>query len=399
MVPPRKRDSLSLVILPLLLGGTLSFQTIAKFGISSLRSNNDLPLACFRCDLSEDAVTGNLVRGECGWSEKFKVDSTSLCGAREARIIAPLAAAFGSAFLGMTSPALAVGEGSFEESLKQYFPTASTSRKIASKVIGALRDRGFKWENTIFASSVCSDEINVINESPKCLVNELQDAFGDQSFVLGGLGGVPFVGKSGLGACVSHVPDEGKLLICYGPHVGLSEEGVVGDIRRKGKVKMSDACGAAIGAYKFISSKGKDNIKFVGDRPFDDEEEYIIQQLSKRLDIERVQDLALDPIAVVTYEMFGVVRELLFDAISGVPAIATKCSEVALVGGIIINQYNGEDYFQPLSFQVGKMDYFTEKLKFADVYEETFGPKPGTQLTAIVGGKARAGRLLVDMQP
>jgi hypothetical protein len=373
-----------------LLRETTAFQGQKAFGLT--RPTDSLSrLDCFRCVVPESGDTG-LVREACGWTSVN--GETGVVGAREARILSPMAVALATVLSGI--PSAMAADGTFDQSLQKYFPSALTSRKVASKVIGTLRDRGFKWDNTVFASSVCSDEINVINESPKCLVNELQDAFGDQSFVLGGLGGVPFVGKSGLGACVSHVPDEGKLLICFAPHVGLSADGVVGDIRRKNKAKMSDACGAAIGAYNYISSKKGASV-FSGDRAFDDEEEYIIEQLAKRLDTERIEDLGLDPIAVVTYEMYGIVKDLLAEAIAGNPAMATKCSEVALLGGVIINQFDGEDYFQPLSFQIGKEDFFTEKLKFVDVYDETFGAKPGPKLTSVLGGKSKAARLFTNI--
>ena len=39
---------------------------------------------------------------------------------------------------------------------------------------------------------------------------------------MGGLGGVPFIGKSGFGAYGHHVPDNGKMFILFAPHIGLS---------------------------------------------------------------------------------------------------------------------------------------------------------------------------------
>ena len=45
---------------------------------------------------------------------------------------------------------------------------------------------------------------------------------------MGGLGGIPFVGKSGYGAFASHAPENGHIFIGYGPHVGITEEGEIG---------------------------------------------------------------------------------------------------------------------------------------------------------------------------
>ena len=43
-----------------------------------------------------------------------------------------------------------------------------------------------------------------------------------ENFNMGGLAGIPFVGKSGFNAFTSHIPENGHLLIAYGPHVGIA---------------------------------------------------------------------------------------------------------------------------------------------------------------------------------
>ena len=89
---------------------------------------------------------------------------------------------------------------------------------------------------------------------------------------MGGIGGAPFVGKTGFAAFSHHVPDDGHVLILFGPHVGVreprkwsgpvvdsrladaalrqvSEAGVVGKYCRKGQSCDSSACGAVLSAY------------------------------------------------------------------------------------------------------------------------------------------------------
>lgn len=51
---------------------------------------------------------------------------------------------------------------------------------------------------------------------------------------MGGLGGLPFVGKVGFGAYSHHVPKDGDLFILFAPHVGLSPDGTVGKYARIG---------------------------------------------------------------------------------------------------------------------------------------------------------------------
>ena len=67
-------------------------------------------------------------------------------------------------------------------------------------------------------------------------------------FPLGGLAGVPFVGKTGWGAFTSHVPTDGNIVVLFAPHVGIDKDGNVGELLRNGQSCNSKACGAAIGS-------------------------------------------------------------------------------------------------------------------------------------------------------
>lgn len=116
-----------------------------------------------------------------------------------------------------------------------------------------LYKRGFTPQNTLLAHSVCSDEVNNKDEQLVALmVSRWQEGF-----ALGGLGGLPFAGKSGFRAYLHHVPDSGKLLILFAPHVGIDAEGRVGALQRKGQTAVSKACGAALGSYKAIQAKAE----------------------------------------------------------------------------------------------------------------------------------------------
>ena len=209
--------------------------------------------------------------------------SDNVVSAREARIMTPLSAIFTSAGLSLSSgvePALAIpGSPDFDSSIRTFFPGAMPNSAIVLRVAKKLSTRNYRPYNTILGASLCSDEIDSTALS-------LQDGFKNAMavkkdggvFNLGGLGGVPFVGKSGFGAFLSHVPENGKVLIFYGPHVGISNEGVVGKVERIGVSKPSTSCGAGIGAYKALMKgpRGPDD-------KFDYQEEYIIDKLQPRL--------------------------------------------------------------------------------------------------------------------
>ncbi len=51
---------------------------------------------------------------------------------------------------------------------------------------------------------------------------------------MGGLGGLPFVGKTGFKAYSHHVPHDGNLFIVFAPHVGIADDGLIGKISSAG---------------------------------------------------------------------------------------------------------------------------------------------------------------------
>ena len=99
---------------------------------------------------------------------------------------------------------------------------------------------GLTAENTIYGQSICPDEIN--NEKGD-LATLMADHWGE-CFPMGGIGGAPFVGKTGFGAFSHHVPDDGHIIILFGPHIAISDEGELGKYLREGQVHESTACGA-----------------------------------------------------------------------------------------------------------------------------------------------------------
>lgn len=94
--------------------------------------------------------------------------------------------------------------------------------------VGVSSKYGFTRENTLFAHSYCPDEIN----HEKGDISEYLTTYFSEYFGLGGLAGIPFVGKTGFGAFAAHVPEEGNIFVLFAPHVAVSEEGKVGYYKR-----------------------------------------------------------------------------------------------------------------------------------------------------------------------
>jgi hypothetical protein len=278
--------------------------------------------------------------------------------ARQVRVVTPLVA-FAS-ILGQKVP-VAQASSTFEDSLA-YFPGALPSSVANSRVVSVLRQRGFRPDNTVMGSSLCSDEIN---EAPGSLVPLLQrELVRSGVFHLGGLGGLPFVGISGLDALVDHCP--GKLFLVFGSHVGISETGVVGKILRIGMKQETSACGAAVAAYNAILAS---NAKKKEANALDSQEDYIVNKLGPKLGALQGKD-DNEVIAHVTRIMYDLVYELLkkeLDQVASQSDFWNEISEVVLLGGVVVNRGAGEDHFQPLTFES-----LTSK-GVMGLYEKTFG--------------------------
>lgn len=130
---------------------------------------------------------------------------------------------------------------SVEDRVRQLYPFALPQAEVVSRVLTAARDADRRPEQVLLAVSVCRDEVN---DSWR----RLGDGQLLPAFDLGGLAGLPFGGVTGLSAFAHHVPDEGLAVILYGPHLGLSDDGEAGRIRRPGRAHQGACCGALVGA-------------------------------------------------------------------------------------------------------------------------------------------------------
>jgi len=274
-----------------------------------------------------------------------------------------------------------------EAALKTFFPGALDSITMDRKVAEVLFKRGYTSANTLFASSMCPDEVN---HEPGDVVDLMKSRWGEK-FELGGLAGLPFVGKSGFTAYAHHVPDGGKLLVLFAPHVGINFDGKVGKLQRLNQKSLSTACGAAIGAYNGIMKEALAKKK-VGDssavavpkpktrNDFDGQIEYIKAKLQPLL---QGIEAAPDEIAFVTYQMYAIVRQFLIDQVLTAD-VWRDAGELCVVGGIMVNLGDGNDRFVPLFFQARE----GEKGDVIDLYKEAFGDKP--DLSYVLGDKAKA---------
>jgi hypothetical protein len=128
--------------------------------------------------------------------------------------------------------------------IRKFYPNAITTIDSVNLLINFVEDvLDLEIGKIMLADSICSDDVNSIQYPARA--HELLGPF-----KMGGLDGFPFTGLTGMGAFASHVPDDGAVFVYYGPHIGVSKAGVLGEIHRFGQQSNTGCCGAAKAALR-----------------------------------------------------------------------------------------------------------------------------------------------------
>lgn len=216
-----------------------------------------------------------------------------------------------------------------------------TNKDLVTKAVEILAGKGYNGENTLLATSLCCDE----------LARQLEDDFNGiygNNFNLGGLAGFPFAGNTGFGAMAAHIPDDGYCLIAYGPHVGITADGLVGKVERAGIALVDSCCGSAIAASNYVKGITDGGAVITTKlQEFTDFQQGAVQELilphGKRLS-EAENRMAELPFAL--YDS----QDMLMGDIVQKGSLGIKRG-LALLGGVQINTGPKTlDYFVPLRF-------------------------------------------------
>jgi len=223
------------------------------------------------------------------------------------------------------------------KTLHECFPGALPGQAVVSRTAKILDVYGLDGDNTLYGQSICPDEIN---NHDSCLANLMKEFWGEV-FPMGGIGGAPFVGKTGFMAFSHHVPDDGHVLIMFGPHISISEEGELGKFVREGQTQDSLSCGALLNAYNDCRDVGKGNFD-----PNDMQQCWIKETILEHID--RI-NAAPEPLPVLLHVAFESIREKLLRIVN----THFGTGRLVLLGGIQINlPAPYADHFQPIFFQV-----------------------------------------------
>ncbi len=206
--------------------------------------------------------------------------------------------------------------------IRQYYPNANTTSDTIEWIVDFIEEElDIEAKHVMLADSICSDDVNSI-QYPQA-ANEFLGPF-----KMGGLDGFPFTGLTGMSAFASHVPNNGAVFIYYGPHIGVSANGSLGEICRYGQDIRSSCCGAAKGALDNLK-KGKISEGKVHDLDY---QMNTIEQILYRQK-ERVLSARLP-----MYEATEVIYEAIDAQIQELVAqTAYLCQYLILMGGILIN--------------------------------------------------------------
>eukprot|EP00741_Cyanophora_paradoxa_P003832 tig00000718_g3726.t1 len=226
----------------------------------------------------------------------------------------------------------------FRNALLTAFPEAVPQRHFIFYTHDFLFHLGFNRRNTIPAIGLCRDEIC------RSLYTDLQEYWSPPGSVSGAfnmcsLGGMPFLGKTGLLSAQEHAPQfdgvERHLYIAM-PHVAIGADGCIGQCVRHGRSNVSHACGALLTLQRELSSGRIDVVLDPDD---------VEQSMLKQLLLPRIKYGSVPSLVELSKHALDVITETLEKNIKA--TLKNKDVDWALITGIQIHGPDIWDYISP----------------------------------------------------
>ncbi len=201
-----------------------------------------------------------------------------------------------------------------------------------------LEPHGFARDATLAAVSICRDELT------QHVMADVTERWG-ATFALGGLGGIPSLGRTGWGACLAHVPERagrGKVIVIGAPHIGVTAVVTLGLNLRRGQHEPTATCGALCA---ILGSWGHGAAPEPADTPLGDGEAQLLRGLVEA-EVEGTPEgiLALTRAAATAVE-----REMT----AQLDALAPwESMDVAVFTAIQVHVADGEDHMVPVMAQL-----------------------------------------------
>lgn len=208
------------------------------------------------------------------------------------------------------------------EIIRKWYPNAITTIDTMNKLIDFVEgELDLEPSQIMLADSICSDDVNSIQYPVRA-----SEFLGP--FKMGGLNGFPFVGLTGMSALSSHVPDDGGVILYYGPHIGVTRDGKYGEIHRVGQSENTSCCGAIRAAMDKLIRNEIQHGHFTDlDHQMNTIEQILLKQKDRIL-------AGRDPL----FEATEVIYEANNVRIEELVAKTTfKCNYLLLFGAVLIN--------------------------------------------------------------
>ena len=197
-----------------------------------------------------------------------------------------------------------------------------------------------------------------------------------------------------MGVFLSHTPrPNGKIVILYGPHVGIDNNGDLGRVERVGRSGGSTACCGALSSALYGPKSNNPSKSGNNDNLMGGGQVYLNERI-KGLGFGKNSERNDAEISAATRGLYGVISDLIQSQFS--TAISSSSSpfwndveEVTFIGGIVVNRGHGsgvpggEDYFQPREMMALRAPLSAgAKPEMVDLYGEVFGDLSAPRGTA-----------------
>jgi len=206
--------------------------------------------------------------------------------------------------------------------VRAYFPNALTTSETVTRMLDLIHQHyDIEAKQIMLADSICSDDVNTM-EYPQRAYEMLGP------FKMGGLNGFPFTGLTGMNAFAHHVPEDGAVFVYYAPHIGITKEGITGEINRVGQHKPSACCGAAKAALtKLLNGAIQEGMISELDYQQNTIEQIFLRQEDRIL-------TSSHPLLEATTVMYEAINDRINLLVS---KTEYPCKYLILMGGILIN--------------------------------------------------------------
>jgi hypothetical protein len=236
---------------------------------------------------------------------------------------------------------------SYTNTVRVTYSNAVSAQAFGEYTKRFVKNLGYRPNDTLMSLSVCADDINAPNYVDNDNLGQhplsLNEFLGP--FMSGGLAGYPHTGITGLGAYASHVTSTGNLFVLNMPHIGISSNGTVGSIIRRGQTTQNTSCGAVLAAVTWVLANGSaptfPSVAF----PQDDYQQFYLTSIlyPTKAALTALSDTPARMVAAT--ETIRAAGETFLTGSTGIQAISGNTKDVLFCSGTFVNVDDGYEAY------------------------------------------------------